>query len=275
MRRSCFHCSIYIENEQLRWLRDYAPPSQHFVEEIAPLPESPLFFSTMDLDTINNDAHCSETTLELLRSMCYLTDDFLRTNAEMDGVDTSDRKPTSPRQLEFACRASVIREKVASLPSAYIPILATSNDWVYEACRIAALIYATALDMHVPFSVAASYNSSLPDGPGAHLSLAEELLEALKRTDLFNIWSNMSGVLYWILAVGAAAARTTSTLDMCAPTTPTQEREQWVRRCLILHGTRTMILLAPEHAIPVLNAQKRLLRVQELIAYPRSPQHHH
>jgi len=170
--------------------------------------------------------------------------------------------------MSLALRASEMRERLESLPSAHTPNMATTNDLVYEACRIAALIYTTAIDMSVPFSVAATHVSSVGQRttqvPTTHYVSTELLLGALGRTDIANLWKYMSGVLYWVCAVGA---RTSATINIGRqPSNLAQIREIWVRRCLIMHATRTMIVLVLEHPAPVLIAQQRLLRVQELIA---------
>lgn len=195
--------------------------------------------------------------------MCNLTDAYIEDNAGLYDVGSRDAARLSPQSTNFAARASKIRERLANLPSASTKGLATSNDWVYEACRLAAIIYTTAIDNCVPFSIAVNYVS-----PTTHsVDPTELLLGALERTDVAGVWRNMAGVLYWVCAIGAAAARTTATTNTeDEPNNDSRTREIWVRRCLTMHATRTMIILALEHPVPTLMAQKRLLRVQELIA---------
>lgn len=45
------------------------------------------------------------------------------------------------------------------------------------------------------------------DSRETEFRLTSILFETLKRTDMDDIWSDMSGVLYWVFAVGAAATR--------------------------------------------------------------------
>ncbi|KAH8726116.1 hypothetical protein GQ44DRAFT_706428 [Phaeosphaeriaceae sp. PMI808] len=66
----------------------------------------------------------------------------------------------------------------------------------------------------------------------------------------------MSGLLYWVCFVGVAAARTSTSRAVCAIR---------ARRHHIMAATRALVSLIFHHPIPILKAQKRLLRVQELI----------
>ena len=198
----------------------------------------------------------------------------------MDGTFDTDGVESAclSDPLEYAIKVTEICERLASMPSAYIPGFPTSNDWVYEACRIAALIYTASISKRVPFYVAAdpSQNPLLfrargvpASYPGAHLlttRLNEELYEVLERTDMSNIWNNMPGVLYWVCAVGAAAARTPATMNITQQARSRSESYSvWVRRCLIMFATRAMIIGIFEYPVDVIMAQKQLLKVQELV----------
>ena len=193
-------------------------------------------------------------------------------------VDALDITHLIPPPNEYEAKLYAIRMRVVSLPSAQTPGELTSGDWVYEACRIAALIYTTAIAMGVPFSVAADpswieslgkpacLNDSNCGGNPYKGHLTEALYETLQRANTSDVWKNMSGVLYCVSAVGAAAARMPSTLDMAQYIKLGHEAYSvWVRRCLIMTATRTMIVLVFEHPLAITTAQKTLLRVQELI----------
>jgi hypothetical protein len=239
------------------------------------VPESPLFCPNIDFQTIISDEHCSSSTYELLRDMRNLTDIFIADGAELVPLD-------GELSMNYDLKALDIRDRLASLPSAHMPGLPTTKDWVYETCRIAALIYTAAIFQGVPFSVAADsiYDSTFFESD-SHASttaedylfaprLPEALYEALIRTDTTSIWNNMSGVLYWVCAVGAAAARTSATVNMSQKTGFRDEAYAvWVRRCLIMASTRTMIVSIFLNPTPLLIAQKRLLKVQELIGATR------
>lgn len=245
------------------------------------LPESPLVCLTPTFITLETDLNCRPHTLQLLEDMRYLTDLFVGEDTcsiQFDSIKLEIPADHHSRSTNRHAHMEEISRKIAALPSAYIPGKTTSGDWIYEACRIAALIYTTAILTKVPFSVAAEdeytldtvhINNIYRTGSPSHSRkphLTEALFEVLKRTDTGNLWNDMSGVLYWVTAVGAAAARRPATMDLSPRVRFWQEEYSiWVRRCLTMHSTRAMIVLIFRHPIPILLAQKRLMRVQELL----------
>jgi hypothetical protein len=235
--------------------------------ETGPLPESPLFCYNIDFETIPNNTSCSIATYQVLCDMRDLTNLFIKKTTK--DIKEEDEERTSLSLQDYPKEVSAIRERLASLPSAYSPGHETSNDWVYEACRIAALIYTTAIFFEVPLSVAADpnhYRDLSGSSSTANSDVTRQLLSVLERTDVGNIWSDMAGVLYWVCAVGAAAARTPAALDESLQFLPRCASDQvWVRRCLVMHATRTMLILIFQHPTPMIMAQKKLLQVQELI----------
>lgn len=103
--------------------------------------------------------------------------------------------------LEYNDEAREIRARSFALPSANSPNLPVSKDFVYESCRIVAIIYAQAIVEQEPFSKTAT------------MALIDKLHEVLKNTYLANVWKDMAGVLYWVCAAGAAATRTSVVLE--------------------------------------------------------------
>lgn len=190
---------------------------------------------------------------------------------------------SSPSPRQYDAKVQEIRERLASLPSAHTPGLPTSSDWEYESCRIASLIYASAIIMRVPLSVAAASGPSIIfdnerpliqtgygcDNESAAQSqcLVKLLYETLERSNTEDIWGDMAGVLYWVSLVGAAAGRNVVSLNMSMePTRPRAEAyATWVRRCFIMFATRAMIILIFQHPLPIVLAQKKMLKVQELL----------
>lgn len=231
--------------------------------------------------TIQDDPQCSPYTLELLVDMRDLTEVFvahktaLNTVHDMDAVDITQLSPPSEA---YEATIHAIQTRLSSLPSAHTPGVSVSGDWVYETCRLAALIYTTAIAMVVPFSVAADPKHVDPfatpllptnrndDKKAAKRHLSETLFETLQRTNTSNLWRNMSGVLYWVSAVGAAAARVPESVDMTQRARFRSEAYSvWIRRCWIMTATRTMIVLVFEHPTAMIAAQHTFLKVQELI----------
>lgn len=243
------------------------------------IPESPLFCLRADFTTIANDSRCSPFTCDLLRDMRDLTNLFIAHESALEvqrRVSEVDAAYAKDSDVEYSSKVTAIRKRLTRLPSAHVSNLPTFNDWVYEACRITALIYAASIILRLPFSVTADpcQNPLVAEleasdclGSGTSLldmRLSETLYTVLQRTNIADLWNKMSGVFYWVSTVGAAAARSPSVIH---ETRQCQSRdEKWVRRCFAIFSTRTMIKLVFNHPKPVLLAQKRLLNIQRLIA---------
>ncbi|KAF1926601.1 uncharacterized protein M421DRAFT_67080, partial [Didymella exigua CBS 183.55] len=277
----CYHCNIFCEAEILQALREKLPANSAPVSAEAALPESPLYCPRSTFLTISDDARCSMSTLDILSDVRDLTSIFVARNTRLNQVrdsDAVDTERSSPPDDAYEAMVCAIRTRLAQAPSAHTPGVSISGDWVYEACRITGIIYTTAIAMGVPFSVAADPNYTNLLGSSSPFStwdsdqqfvkphLTETLYETLKRADTSNVWGNMSGVLYWVSAVGAAAARIPSAMDMAQQDRFAPEAYSvWIRRCLIMTATRTMIVLVFEHPTAIIAAQRTLLTVQELI----------
>lgn len=277
----CFHCDVFCEAEMLQTLRGQLPEDSALVSAETALPESPLYCPRDNFVTIPEDARCSSSTLGLLSDMRDLTNIFVAHNTKLNRVhdiDAVDIERLSPPDEAYEATVCAIRTRLAHMPSAHTSGISVSGDWVYEACRIAATIYTTSIAMGVPFSVAADPNHANllePSTPFGSCNsdehfvkphLAETLYETVKRADTSSLWKNMSGVLYWVSAVGAAAARIPCTMNMAQQDRFAPEAYSvWVRRCLIMTATRTMIVLVFEHPTAIIAAQRTLLKVQELI----------
>lgn len=280
-----YHGNLICEDSPLPLFYQWKPPT-YSVDETLALPESPLFCPRSHFITVVQDRGCSVTTHDLLCDMLDLTNLFISHNAAVGAVldleAHPDSPPRGPPSAELNGKFAEIRAKVASLPSAHIPGLPTTNDWVYEACRLCAIIYTSAIIMHVPLSAAAeprrniimqdivaltgSYESTLPFVP----RITETLYEVIEKTNIGDLWNNMSGVFYWVTTVGAAAARMPVTMDLYRrPTCANDAYATWVRRCLIMFATRCLILTLFEHPLPLLMAEKRLLQVQEILGNAR------
>jgi hypothetical protein len=276
-----YHNSIFTESTPVSLFNTWEPCMYAPIEEWAALPESPLFCPRAEFFTVLRAPRCSETTYELLCDMRDLTDLVIAHHAGLDTVvDLETEVETTRVRLsleDYNAQIAGICTRLAALPSAYTPGLPTTNDWLYESCRIVAIIYTGAILSRISFSISAepSFNPILSDPvymsnslAGGHLysrPLTEALFEALTRSDTTNIWDDMSGVLYWVASVGAAAARTPSTINMSStPKSRNHAHAIWIRRCLIMHATRPLLLLVFQHPISIIMAQKTLLKVQHL-----------
>ncbi|RMZ67192.1 tachykinin family [Pyrenophora seminiperda CCB06] len=275
---SCYHIDIVCETKPISMFESWEPAEYAAADHRLPIPESPIFCPSLDFATIPDDLCCSTATCALLRDMRDLTNLFVLSHGMFElGQAASAVDIDCPGfvDTDYKSKAAEIRKRLTSLPSAHTPGLTTSNDWVYEACRIAALIYAASIIFRLPFSVTAdprqnplATESELFGSADAGRSLgttrlSDVLYEVLIRTDLDNVWGNMCGVLYWVCMVGAVAARSPDTVNV--QRVCTEAKAMRIRRCLILTSLRVMVVLIFHHPMPVLQAQKRLLKVQELI----------
>jgi hypothetical protein len=248
------------------------------LDTTAALPESPIFCPNVDFLTIRSSKNCSNLTYSILCDMRNLTMMLLEQEAAPGEAHTAAHDDTHIA-LDYCAMVNAVKERVIALPSAHVPGLPISNDWIYEACRITALIYTAAILWRVPFSTAAgpSHTTMLcePAQTGTPPRLVQALYETLERSDVSEVWNDMAGVLYWISTVGAAAARPPAAITDKAPhlQTPEEAYVVWTQRCLTMYSVRTMIVLIFQHPTAVIHSQKTLLKVQRLIGGPASMYH--
>jgi hypothetical protein len=278
--RYCYHSAITRETAVHAFIQDWVLPdlSKH---DTPPFPESPLFCLGNDFAIITSDPCCSPGTLYILRRMRDLTYLFILgmgPHAD-EHINTGELNGGHyPYVLNGdESKSHEIRDYILSLPSARDGGHSCSGDWVYEACRIAAVIYAEAIVELQNFSTVGdpcyareAFWTSIhcTTCPLPTDTLTGRLYEALEHTDLDNIWGDMAGVLYWVCAVGTTAARTSFALGKLRHTVPSQGQRgdpMWVRRSLGKHAARTMGILVPQHPTPMRLAQRKLYKVQRLI----------
>jgi len=106
---------------------------------------------------------------------------------------------------------------------------------VYEACRIAAVIFQRACYMRVSLSSAVTNTNYIP-----------ELIAALKRTNLEARWGDMAGVLFWVTMIGASAAH----------------KHFDERRWLVGEATRVTLLHAFDQGVWIISALHELVQLQ-------------
>jgi hypothetical protein len=281
MFRATYHGDLICEATPLPLFYQWeAPP--YLVDDTTAVPESPVYCPREEFVTIVHSQYCSGTTLGLLCDMRELTDICIAHSAALDTVfdlDVQSHDAWHAPSLEtYDAKLAGIRARLVSLPSAHVPNLCTTHDWVYEACRIAAIIYTSAMIMRVPLSVAAypvgnvimrdiaSLMGATDSEQASIPRLTETLYETIEKTNIGDLWGSMTGVFYWVTTVGAAAARTPVNIDVYSrPSCVNEAYATWVRRCLIMFATRAMILMVFEHPLPLILAEKKLLKVQELL----------
>jgi hypothetical protein len=271
-----YHCAVVYEMAQSKIFIDWSLEDPPRIDA-ATWPESPLFCPQDVFVAVTKEKCCSKATRSIISDMRNLTDLFIANKIELGpgSIKEEDEGHRSRALQAYNITSHDIRLRTLSLLSAEQHESLTCNDWVYEACRLAAIIYAEAIVEETPFSKVGdpnyfrgSFNSSLTTTDtrstrrSRTASLVGKLYEALKSTDLANVWNDMAGVLYWVCAVGAAAARTPDPRSKDHRSTHPIS----VRRFLHMNAARTMMILVSGHPIPMIMALKKLLKVQELIS---------
>ena len=145
---------------------------------IGAIQESPLYCPSGTFEQVRQSNRCSQATLQIIYGARDLIDLLLihRENEEV--------------RIEI----STVKAQLESQLSASNPQSPSHGDWIFESCRVAALIILQAVEQTTPL---ASCNPLL----------AESLVQALEKTDIGGIWGDMLGVLYWVLVIGLASAR--------------------------------------------------------------------
>lgn len=203
-------------------------------------PESPVYYPCGEFLSLERSGYNKRHTQALLRTLRDVTHSLLYPRSAR----------ALPTPAEEAERQRLCR-KVSCLPSAEVQGTDEFGDWKYESCRLAAVIYTTAIAQRVPFSAAPLLASTT--------SLVSKLKAALERSDLSDCWGDMAGVLLWIALVGGAAAKNL----------PKEKAPE--RRYIAAISVRCAIKLAFQHRTAVLSTMRCLLKVQELCGTRASP----
>jgi hypothetical protein len=145
---------------------------------IGTIQESPLYCPSRTFEQVRRSKRCSQATLQIIFGARDLID-LLLSHHESEEV-----------RIEI----STVKAQLESQLSANNPQSPSHGDWIFESCRVAALIILQAVEQTTPL---ASCNPLL----------AESLVQALEKTDIGGIWGDMLGVLYWVLIIGLASTQ--------------------------------------------------------------------
>ncbi len=156
------------------------------------IPESPLYCPRSEFFTIVRSRRCSEQIYDILCDMRDVTALSVQL-AETSFFGPREATPLPASSAASVCRRAIIR------PSAALGGTAVSNDWVYESCRLAALIHCRLFLHRIPSADTRAFPPLF--------RLGQNLCSALARTDTGDCWGDMAGVLYWCSLVGGAAMR--------------------------------------------------------------------
>jgi hypothetical protein len=227
-----------------------------------PLPISPLFAPHGNLTALYGS--CSDATYEILCDMHELTQTFtLRWNYVGDMFASQ----AAADLASYDGHMQQIYSRLLLRPSAEDDI---TPDWVYESCRLAAIIYCRSIVQGVPLSDSANImhaRSSSMDLSGT--TIVSALQNALDNTDKKGYWGNMSGVFLWICLVGGAASWPSLVQPAYEERDQTQTSAAWVRKCFALWAVKSSLGCGLEHAAAVVETQRAMLQVQSLINLKR------
>ncbi|KAF2655436.1 hypothetical protein K491DRAFT_716248 [Lophiostoma macrostomum CBS 122681] len=242
-------------------LQGFVPSRRQSMMLERPLPVSPLLAPHGDLSILYGS--CSEGTYQILVDMHELTRIFiLRWNYVSDVFS-----PQASLDLaSYDAHMQQIYARMLLLPPINVEI---APDWVYEACRLAALIYCRSIVQGVPFSESGNVMHSRGTGTGlSNNTVVSALLTALDSTDTSGFWGSMSGVFLWVCLLGGAASWTPSA-------TPYEQGSEndttaaWVRKSFALYAVKTVLECGFENAGAIVQGQRTMLQVQSLIDLKR------
>ncbi|KAG9185822.1 hypothetical protein G6011_07153 [Alternaria panax] len=139
-----------------------------------------------------------------------------------------------------------------------------SLDWVYESCRIAALIYCRSIVYGATLAESANIMHARISGSSVEsVTLLSALHSAIGRTKAQTCWDfELSGAFLWVALVGAAASQ--------SPPHPSSEEtlqaSAWMRKCFALYAVRAAVSVPFDYADATIHALRTMLQVQRFIA---------
>ena len=131
-----------------------------------------------------------------IRDILYDVSDLTAILEQTHNIPSSSNPSIAPPSIAaLLTKRTSIETRLVSLPPASDPFKnANYNDYIYESCRLAALIFLRATNYLIPF-----YDRT-------NQSLMRKLRSALEKSPLETCWHNLPGALMWPLLVGGAAA---------------------------------------------------------------------
>ncbi|KAF2278955.1 uncharacterized protein EI97DRAFT_440451 [Westerdykella ornata] len=247
-------------------LHDFVPELLQPPAVLKKPPISPLFAPNGDLSVLYSS--CSDGCYQILCDMHELTNTFIHR-----WTYTTERYPQSSLELaSYDLHMQQIYSRLLLRPPTDPH---TDPDWTYESCRLAALIYCRSIVQGVPLSDSAGVmHASSRDDPGAPsgVTLLSALHQALGCTDTNSDWGDLYGVCLWVCLVGGAASWHSCAQPADAAGYASQRHEDedraaaWARKRFALFSVKSSLACGFHQASAMLEMQRRMLRVQRLIA---------
>ncbi|KAG9547817.1 hypothetical protein KCU79_g15240, partial [Aureobasidium melanogenum] len=245
-----FEVSVLREGRPRQQYLDYA---RYTIENstqgrTSAVPETPLYYPTGVHHTLARTRRCGEETLNLINLVRDLTQAVMHL-ADASAADSPSSGPFGPkaaRRIYTELEVQALhRKKHKAIDQ--IVALEARNDPIYEALRLCALLYATAIHCNMPLSTTAR---SFPS------NIVIQIRDNLLRTDLSNCWDSMVGMLFWCTIVTGAACNDADDEDVEVLAT-----KKW----MVAHAIRSSILLLFQHTHAMLRMLRTILVVQKVL----------
>jgi hypothetical protein len=226
---------------------------------------SPLYAPHGDLSCIYGA--CSAAAFEVLSLMHTLTQIYLARR-----VYASDLDPAADAQV-VSCDAQLqdLYARMLRCPSSEDDII---PDWMYESCRIAALIYCRSIIHGTRLADSArSIHACNTSHEPISMTLLEALHTAVMRTDTSSCWSNMRGVFLWVCLVGGAASWPSSRMISIEHEIPSPAHA-WMRKCFALFSVKAAMSVSFDQAGHAIQALRTMLEVRHWTDLKNNAQRH-
>ncbi|CAO2650122.1 Nn.00g014140.m01.CDS01 [Neocucurbitaria sp. VM-36] len=218
-------------------------------------PISPLQGPHGDISRIYNS--CSVGTFEIVRDMYLITQTFL---ARWNHLGNT--QPTSGACVATCdAQSQQTYSRLLQCPSTEDDL---APDWIYESCRLAALIYCRSIvhcatlseSGHIPHARSSGHNQE-------PTTLLSALHDSLGRTDTRACWGNdMRGVFLWVCLVGGAASWSSARFAFGIEGEASPPTSTWARKCFALYAVRASVSVPFEHSGDTVQALRTMLQVR-------------
>jgi len=244
-------------------LHGFAPSRRHSIlmEQQQSLPISPLY--PLHGDTLGIYGSCPDEIYSIIRDMHEITQIFMAHWNYIGGVYPTS---SSAELASYDINMQQIYARLLLRPAS-LDVLGT--DWIYESCRLAALIYCRSIVQGVPLAESADVMHARHSGAGnSGITTIQALHHALNNTDKSGHWGDMRGVFLWVCLVGGAGSWP-SEQSVYGERDDGQQPSAWIRKTFSLYAVKCAMAIGAEHAGPVVEAQRTMLQVQSLINLKR------
>lgn len=198
---------------------------------------------------------CSVGIAGIILEIQNCTDIFLaRWNRASDGHGIS-----SGQLANCDSQLQAIYSRLLLLPSTESDI---TPDWIYESCRIAALIYCRTM-VHGTSLVDSGNVVHAATASSRSSTLLSALHNALEKTDTRSCWGDdLSGVFLWVTLIGAAASW--SSIRRLPEENP--QTATWVAKCFALYSVRAAVSVPFDYIDATIHALRKFLKIRAWVA---------